>query len=590
MAGNSDIEKDTRQWFGRMESGGAVYGPVRTQGLQLWTEQGRVLPDDEVSEDKIHWRPAQELPELGMDMLIAHPNGTFIGPFHRNALQVLIQEGKIPPDAEPFPKSELAERLAARQMMLFGDDAQGESRTAGGSTKRRKGGKSAAAREDAEDREDLRPQLAELHDLLDAQKSECANLQARWEESEEARRTAEAARDEAVGRVEELETAKTAAEEALKSAEAGRAAAESARDEAVSRAEELETAKTAAEEALKSAEAAQAAAESALDEAVTRAEALEAAKTAAEEVAKTAEAERAAAESARDEAVSRAEALEAAKTAAEAAEKAAEAAQAAAESARNEAVSRAEALEAAKAAAEEAAKTAEAERAAAESARNEAVSRVEALEAAKTVAEEAAKAAEAGRTAAESARDEVVSRAEALDAEVAKFKAQEQETEDGTASLRWKLMTAESERDELQNELSRQKTECSALQAQLEKVAAEAAEDIRTREEALAAQTTRNEELFAQLQEKSRRCDAAWKKVAAMDEDFAAERDRMESKIAQAKADAAEEAGRELAELLSFSNQRDADYARELADLRAQVAELRAQLETQSAESNGNPT
>ena len=119
---DNQTSPDPRQWFVRMVAGGAVFGPIRTNGLVLWAAEGRVMPDDEISEDKVHWIPAQDLPELCMDTLIAHPNGSFIGLFHRDVLQELIREGKLPPDVQPFPKSELAQRLAARQMTLCGND------------------------------------------------------------------------------------------------------------------------------------------------------------------------------------------------------------------------------------------------------------------------------------------------------------------------------------------------------------------------------------------------------------------------------------------------------------------------------------
>lgn len=284
MVVKSDIQADTRQWYVRMESGGAVFGPVRTSGLLVWTTQGRVLPDDEVSEDQIHWRAAQELPELEMNMLIAHPNGTFIGPFHKDALQVLIQEGKIPPDAKPFPKEELAERMAARQMTLFGEEepAPVPEKTAAKSRRRPKPAQKPLAEAEsrmAGDEEDLRPQLAELHDLLEEQKRENASLQARLEDAEAACAEAERAKAEAEA---EAERAKAEAEkkQAEVEAEAEAEKAEAEKAAAAARAE-----KTALEERAKAAE-----------------EALAATKAEAEKTKAEAEKEKAEAEKARESA------------------------------------------------------------------------------------------------------------------------------------------------------------------------------------------------------------------------------------------------------------------------------------------------
>lgn len=247
MAAENTAPPDERQWYVRMQSGGAVFGPVRTQGLLLWTTQGRVLPDDEVSEDKIHWRPAQELPELEMDTLIAHPNGSFIGPFHKDALQILIQEGKIPPDSKPFPKEQLAKRMAERQLTLFADEP-----TPAPKHRRSKSPQRPAAPTEPVEAEDLRPQLAEAHDLLEEQRRECASLQARLEEAENAVRERDALAREKAELSEKLSQA-TAARAAAGAEAAARAdAAEKAR-EAMERELADATKRLAAAEAARSA-------------------------------------------------------------------------------------------------------------------------------------------------------------------------------------------------------------------------------------------------------------------------------------------------------------------------------------------------
>ena len=187
-------EPDNRQWYVRMVAGGAVFGPIRTQGLVLGAAEGRVMPDDEVSEDKVHWRAAQEIPELCMDTLIAHPNGSFIGPFHRDALQALIREGKIPPDSKPFPKSELGQRLAARQMTLFGEESPESD--AAERPRRRKSAETAPGADSAEaDR--LRQELETAQGELEEVRSALARTEKELDKAVKARDAALAERDAA---------------------------------------------------------------------------------------------------------------------------------------------------------------------------------------------------------------------------------------------------------------------------------------------------------------------------------------------------------------------------------------------------------
>lgn len=112
-------------WFVRM-SNGAVFGPINTKGLVHWARDGRIMPDDEISTDRVSWRPARDLPELEIDTMIELPDGTFIGPYNANAIEPLVKEGKIPPKAKRFPANELDERIAIRQATLFGDEPDGD--------------------------------------------------------------------------------------------------------------------------------------------------------------------------------------------------------------------------------------------------------------------------------------------------------------------------------------------------------------------------------------------------------------------------------------------------------------------------------
>lgn len=81
------------------KSSGDVYGPVDLPTLQLWATDGRVAADDQASEDRQRWKPAPDIPELGMDWRVQLPDGSSYGPVHPLALRDLIQDGSIARDA-----------------------------------------------------------------------------------------------------------------------------------------------------------------------------------------------------------------------------------------------------------------------------------------------------------------------------------------------------------------------------------------------------------------------------------------------------------------------------------------------------------
>ena len=114
-------ESANNEWFVRMRNG-SVFGPINTKGLVHWACDGRIMPDDEISFDRVNWRAARELDALGMDMMIELPDGTFMGPYNPKAVDPLAREGKIPPKSKRFHVSELESRMASRAMPLFGDE------------------------------------------------------------------------------------------------------------------------------------------------------------------------------------------------------------------------------------------------------------------------------------------------------------------------------------------------------------------------------------------------------------------------------------------------------------------------------------
>jgi hypothetical protein len=74
---------------------GSVYGPVELSSLCHWAAEGRVAPDDAVSEDKASWTPAPELSALKMHWVVHQKGGESVGPIHIMALCDLVKEGVV---------------------------------------------------------------------------------------------------------------------------------------------------------------------------------------------------------------------------------------------------------------------------------------------------------------------------------------------------------------------------------------------------------------------------------------------------------------------------------------------------------------
>ncbi len=91
----SENQEDNRQWFLRI-NGETVFGPVSTQGLVLWAEQGRILPGHEVSIDRKKWEPAVGVGFLGMRWFVDDTEGELRGPLNRLAAEALLKSGKVP--------------------------------------------------------------------------------------------------------------------------------------------------------------------------------------------------------------------------------------------------------------------------------------------------------------------------------------------------------------------------------------------------------------------------------------------------------------------------------------------------------------
>ena len=86
------------RWFIRIDSGD-TYGPVDLRTLQEWAAQGRVEPDNEISEDQESWQQAESLPELEMDWMAELDDGTSYGPFNIALAPELARRGVLPDSA-----------------------------------------------------------------------------------------------------------------------------------------------------------------------------------------------------------------------------------------------------------------------------------------------------------------------------------------------------------------------------------------------------------------------------------------------------------------------------------------------------------
>ena len=99
MSDMQNEKADDRQWFLRT-GGESVFGPVSTQGLIVWAEQGRILPGHEVSNDRKKWIQAISVEMLDMRWFVDDGGGELRGPLNRLAAEALIKSGKVPEGAQ----------------------------------------------------------------------------------------------------------------------------------------------------------------------------------------------------------------------------------------------------------------------------------------------------------------------------------------------------------------------------------------------------------------------------------------------------------------------------------------------------------
>lgn len=99
MSDKQNVEEDTRQWFLRI-NGETVFGPVSTEGLIVWAEQGRILPGHEISVDRKHWKQAVTEPLLDMRWFVDDGESDLRGPLNRQAAEALLKSGKVAKGAQ----------------------------------------------------------------------------------------------------------------------------------------------------------------------------------------------------------------------------------------------------------------------------------------------------------------------------------------------------------------------------------------------------------------------------------------------------------------------------------------------------------
>ena len=114
MSDTQNEKEDTRQWFLRI-GGETVFGPVSTQGLIVWAEQGRILPGHEVSTDRKKWLQAISVEWLDMRWFVDDGEGELRGPLNRLAAEALIKSGKVPEGAQLVSADDVEQDAAAER-------------------------------------------------------------------------------------------------------------------------------------------------------------------------------------------------------------------------------------------------------------------------------------------------------------------------------------------------------------------------------------------------------------------------------------------------------------------------------------------
>ena len=95
---HGSVEDTIDRWFLRT-AGDTVYGSISLATLCDWAERGRLRPDNEISRNARDWVPAESIPDLKMDWLVAHKSGDMYGPFNLLSVPDLLRRGLVDQDA-----------------------------------------------------------------------------------------------------------------------------------------------------------------------------------------------------------------------------------------------------------------------------------------------------------------------------------------------------------------------------------------------------------------------------------------------------------------------------------------------------------
>lgn len=74
---------------------GEIYGPVDLPTLQTWAKDGRIAPEDQLSQDQKTWSPAPQLADLAMDWKVELRDGSMYGPLNVLAVKELVEDGSV---------------------------------------------------------------------------------------------------------------------------------------------------------------------------------------------------------------------------------------------------------------------------------------------------------------------------------------------------------------------------------------------------------------------------------------------------------------------------------------------------------------
>ncbi len=110
-------------WYLR-KSDDTVYGPVDDGALRRWAAEGRIAPEDHISQDRQTWSPAHDKPALQMDWLIETDDQSMYGPLHLSALRELVADGSLNPQTRLTHKTTGAVQTLGKALAAADEQAR----------------------------------------------------------------------------------------------------------------------------------------------------------------------------------------------------------------------------------------------------------------------------------------------------------------------------------------------------------------------------------------------------------------------------------------------------------------------------------